>query len=671
MCGAKGTSPAEAVAFGDAARRLLGCHPAPYLVTRADPVRLLDVDYQHAALITQRTVSIAGTSLETNVVSRFDREADSWLALAGAIAEREAQTRLRVTMLATELGLADQLYLNEQLEAARAISSNATDPELEYRGLRAQATILDLLESYRSPLWIGEIALVSEAPLPDLFVRLVASTITNELDVIHVGEHAATASPVVAGRRRLVGGYAIERDPEGLREALRSGFPRAGMIVPRRLHDLFSATEAACAFRWPVPAGGAIPFVAPRASRPLPASAALPAEGCLVGHDPNGVEIRLGEVERMGHIHVLGATGTGKTTLIEALVRDDLANGRPFVLIDPHGDLAARAKREAEAQGRPLALLDPRESGSAGLALVEGVDSNGDVDDALVERSVARVIDAVTSHLPSDWHGPQFRSLARAALTLLAHSGTGHELGDISRVLGDVLFRNSLLRSYRGPSWVGERLEGLTTYRDRETPDWVASRFEDLTRQEAMRQLLAPIGSGVRVGQLVTQGVPLVCNPSKGDLSALSAGILGHLVLAATVDAALERPPGVRGLFNVYVDEAHSFPVVNLRRGLAEARKFGVGFVLAHQHLSQLPADARDAFLGNCAIRFAFRLTREDSFALTVDLGVPPRDLRAQPDLHAYTSYAVNGRALPTFSTIVPRPSAEPVAPQGRSGGQR
>ena len=43
-------------------------------------------------------------------------------------------------------------------------------------------------------------------------------------------------------------------------------------------------------------------------------------------------------------MYLLGKTGTGKSTLLETLMKADLASGRGFALLDPHGDLLKHIK---------------------------------------------------------------------------------------------------------------------------------------------------------------------------------------------------------------------------------------------------------------------------------------------------------------------------------------
>ena len=47
--------------------------------------------------------------------------------------------------------------------------------------------------------------------------------------------------------------------------------------------------------------------------------------------------------ERRRHLYIVGQTGTGKSTLLLNLIRQDLIAGEGVALLDPHGDLAEAA----------------------------------------------------------------------------------------------------------------------------------------------------------------------------------------------------------------------------------------------------------------------------------------------------------------------------------------
>ena len=48
------------------------------------------------------------------------------------------------------------------------------------------------------------------------------------------------------------------------------------------------------------------------------------------------------QADRRSHIYILGQTGTGKSTLMETLIRQDIGTGQGAMLLDPHGDLVER-----------------------------------------------------------------------------------------------------------------------------------------------------------------------------------------------------------------------------------------------------------------------------------------------------------------------------------------
>ena len=59
-----------------------------------------------------------------------------------------------------------------------------------------------------------------------------------------------------------------------------------------------------------------------------------------IGHDARDCPFVLDDEARRLHVALLGATGTGKSTLLANLIVSDLYAGRGLALIDPHGDLA-------------------------------------------------------------------------------------------------------------------------------------------------------------------------------------------------------------------------------------------------------------------------------------------------------------------------------------------
>src|SRR5205814_4332509 len=56
--------------------------------------------------------------------------------------------------------------------------------------------------------------------------------------------------------------------------------------------------------------------------------------------------------DRRAHMYIIGKTGTGKSTLIANLARQDLVHGEGFALLDPHGDLVEHVLRLVHEERR-------------------------------------------------------------------------------------------------------------------------------------------------------------------------------------------------------------------------------------------------------------------------------------------------------------------------------
>src|ERR1700760_900856 len=56
--------------------------------------------------------------------------------------------------------------------------------------------------------------------------------------------------------------------------------------------------------------------------------------------------------DRFAHIYAIGKTGTGKSTLLEGMALQDIANGNGLALIDPLGDLAEQVVSQFPASRR-------------------------------------------------------------------------------------------------------------------------------------------------------------------------------------------------------------------------------------------------------------------------------------------------------------------------------
>ncbi len=84
--------------------------------------------------------------------------------------------------------------------------------------------------------------------------------------------------------------------------------------------------------------------------------------GTILGRDSQGKLVSISMRERLTSMYVLGKTGMGKSTLIENMLSQDIAEGMGACLIEPHRDLTEHIIRRADLDRidkEEVILLDP------------------------------------------------------------------------------------------------------------------------------------------------------------------------------------------------------------------------------------------------------------------------------------------------------------------------
>ena len=118
-----------------------------------------------------------------------------------------------------------------------------------------------------------------------------------------------------------------------------------------------------------------------------------------------------------------------------------------------------------------------------------------------------------------------------------------------------------------------------------------------------------------------------------------------------------DLPETQRAPFFLYVDEFHSFSTSALAGMLSEVRKYGLGLILAHQHIQQTDADVFEAIMGNVGTMIVMRIGATDApmFSRQLD-DILPRDLMNLPNHRAYVKLMVQGLKSKTFSAVLHPP---------------
>ncbi|HEY4278607.1 MAG TPA: hypothetical protein VGM91_10325 [Conexibacter sp.] len=225
---------------------------------------------------------------------------------------------------------------------------------------------------------------------------------------------AAPSRRAAAGRARAVAGaFAAYDGRAGLRSRRRrASLPR---VVERRLgHGAFLLSVPELAALAHLPTDETTPGVDRAGARSVPPPPRLPAAGKPLGIASNGRRVMLAAADARHHLHLLGPTGTGKSTLIARLALDDLAAGRGAVVIDPKGDLVEDilARIPADAIDR-VDLLDPHDPKPPALNVLEGRDT-----DLVVDQLVG-----IFHRLYERSWGPRTDDILRSSLLTLARAG--------------------------------------------------------------------------------------------------------------------------------------------------------------------------------------------------------------------------------------------------------
>src|SRR6266540_3593832 len=148
----------------------------------------------------------------------------------------------------------------------------------------------------------------------------------------------AVVAPTTARARgrihALCGAFAAYESSVGLRR--RRLWHARRKLEQRRLGRgafLLSSSELAALAHLPEPQ--ALAGLVRAGARSVPPPAGLPEQGKPLGLDVRGEPVVLAIGDARYHLHLLGPTGVGKSTLLARLALDDLNAGRGAVVVDP------------------------------------------------------------------------------------------------------------------------------------------------------------------------------------------------------------------------------------------------------------------------------------------------------------------------------------------------
>lgn len=411
---------------------------------------------------------------------------------------------------------------------------------------------------------------------------------------------------------------------------------------------------------WHLPAE-ALPQVSVVRSPKLPPPPGASEGDRLVGFStwPDSQPVRLSVEDSRHHLHLLGATGTGKTTAMVNLAAQDIAAGRGVGVLDPKGDLIERLiPRIPRDRLKDVVLISPHESDlTVGINPLE-VGAGEDRD--LVAENTLTIFKRIYERY---WGMRTDDILKSALLTLLRQPNA--TLAHIPLLLTDPDFRRRVVSDLNDPigldhfwAWY----EKLSDAGRGEAIGPVLNKLRDFLVRPRLRRLLCQPRSTVDLRKMIDSRQILLADLSVGRWGETTAGLIGSFLVAKLWQAALARaaiPEEERSDFFLFIDEFQHFLGIAgpFADALAQARSLRLSLTIANQHLGQLPRDLREAINSNARSRAVFQCGQDDASYLarefapldaTALMSLPRFEMAARLSIRGETSRPFTLRTLPS-----------------------
>lgn len=326
--------------------------------------------------------------------------------------------------------------------------------------------------------------------------------------------------------------------------------------------------------------------------RSINSGLSLTDEGTVLGFLPHGQEVRIPSEVRARGVHLVANSGMGKSTLLLQMLLQDFLAGNGGIFIDPHGEgLLEFIDQVPKSQIQRVIYFNPCEPVRGYVPLWNPLKVKNE------EYRYRQLEDLLASiaHVSKDW-GDRLGMVLKNGLIGLSYLKDATLLD---------LYHLTRQRTNESQALIFEILENC--------PDEIVTSFWSSDFSKSYREVdLA--SSRHKLQKLLVNGPAskMFCQPENAfdlkaimksgklllvdlsDLGSESQALIGSFWLVQVFVAGLARKE--RRPFSVFVDEAHLFTEGRIFKDYAaQARKFGLQLVVAHQYLKQFPLDAADS----------------------------------------------------------------------------
>jgi len=345
------------------------------------------------------------------------------------------------------------------------------------------------------------------------------------------------------------------------------------------------------------------------------APAIVRQRGLLLGNNDHAgetVEVRLTPEQRTRHTHIIGASGTGKSTLLFNLIRQDIENGEGIAVLDPHGDLIDRIcgiippKRIDD-----VVLVDPSDAEySIGFNILSA-------HSELEKNLLASDLIAVFQRLSTSW-GDQMNSVLQNAILAFLENDRRGTIADLRRFLIEPAFRNEFLKSVKDSEVVYYWQKSFPHLSGNKSIGSILTRLDSFLAQKPIRHMVSQPENRLDFAHIMDSGKIFLAKLPEGLLGRENSYLLGTLLVSKFQQIAMSRQAqqiAARRDYWIYADEFANFITPSMAEILSGARKYRIGLTLAHHELHQLQRnpEVASAVMSHPFTRIVFRVGDDDA----------------------------------------------------------
>ncbi len=318
--------------------------------------------------------------------------------------------------------------------------------------------------------------------------------------------------------------------------------------------------------------------------------------------------------DRRRHMYVVGSTGMGKSEFLKNMAIQDIEEGRGLAYFDPHGDGAqALINFIPEHRIKDVIYFDPSDlTNPIAFNVLEKVEYE-------YRHLIASGLLGVFKKLwgVEAWSGRMEYILNNTILALLEYPDS--TLLGINRLMASKEYRRKVVDNLKDPIVKAFWTEEFAKYSDKfasEATAAIQNKVGQFSSNNVIRNIIGQVHSKLDIRKIMDEGKILIVNLSKGAIGEDASRLLGALLITKIQLAAMSRvdtPEPERRDFYLYVDEFQNFATESFANILSEARKYHLNLVVAHQYITQMEEEVRDAVFGNVGTLVTFRVGAEDA----------------------------------------------------------